>query len=71
MELNEDEGERARADSRLRWQMQQASLRHFSREEGLEEGMEKAAAKFQPIIEAKDREIEERRRKLREAGLEA
>jgi predicted transposase/invertase (TIGR01784 family) len=66
VELNEDEGERARADSRLRWQMQQAALRHYSREEGREQ----AEAEYLPKLEAMKRENEDLRRKLREAGIE-
>jgi predicted transposase/invertase (TIGR01784 family) len=40
------------------------------RTEGLAEGRVEAKAEYQPVIEAKDREIEELRRKLREAGIE-
>jgi prefoldin subunit 5 len=35
-----------------------------------EEAMEKAEAKYQPVIEEKDRRIEELRQKLREAGID-
>jgi predicted transposase/invertase (TIGR01784 family) len=49
-----------------------ASAMDGARDEGLAEGEAKGRketeAKYQPIVEAKDREIEELRRKLREAG---
>jgi flagellar biosynthesis/type III secretory pathway protein FliH len=38
------------------------------REEGLAEGEKKAEAKYQPLIEEKDREIEELRRSLQDKG---
>jgi predicted transposase/invertase (TIGR01784 family) len=76
IEFNEDEAERARADSWLKWRMDQAAREKYSRAEGLEEGRKEAEAKYRPILEAKDRaleakdrENEELRRKLREAGI--
>jgi hypothetical protein len=66
MEFNEDEAERARADSWLLWQMDQAAREKYSKIEGIEE----TEAKYRPILAAKDREVEELRRKLREAGIE-
>jgi predicted transposase/invertase (TIGR01784 family) len=73
MKLNEDETERARADSRLWWQMDRAALRRHS----YRKGRKVAESKYRPVIEAKDRElgekdreIEELRRKLREAGID-
>jgi predicted transposase/invertase (TIGR01784 family) len=64
MELNEDDRERLLAHDRWKWEMDQAALRRQSYREG------KAAAEaiYQPALEEKDREIEELRRKLREAG---
>jgi hypothetical protein len=84
MELNEDDAERLRAFDRWKWQMDQAALRRDSYNNGLAEGEKRTEAKYQPVIEAKDweigamdrenqaikREIEELRRKLREAGLD-
>jgi predicted transposase/invertase (TIGR01784 family) len=67
MELNEDERERMLADARWRWQMDQAALRRDSYDDGKRE----AEAKYQPIIGEKDRAIEDLRRKLREAGIDA
>jgi flagellar biosynthesis/type III secretory pathway protein FliH len=70
MELNEDDRQRMLADARMWWQMDQAALRRQSyqngREEGLAEGKKEAEAKYQPILE----EVEELRRKLREAGID-
>jgi DNA-directed RNA polymerase specialized sigma24 family protein len=43
MEFNEDEAERARADSWLLWQMDQAAREKYSKLEGLEEGRKEAA----------------------------
>jgi predicted transposase/invertase (TIGR01784 family) len=77
MELNEDEAERMRADSRWKWQVDQANRERHSYRKGLARGAKKAEAKYQPALEAKDREIgaikqelEELRRKLREAGID-
>jgi hypothetical protein len=39
-------------------------------EEGMETGLKMAEAKYQPVIEEKDRAIEDLRRKLREAGID-
>jgi flagellar biosynthesis/type III secretory pathway protein FliH len=38
--------------------------------EGRTEGLAESEAKYQPVVEAKDREIEELRRKLRKAGID-
>jgi predicted transposase/invertase (TIGR01784 family) len=75
VELNEDEAERMRADNRLFFLMDQAGLRRESEarghakglEEGLAEGRKETEKKYQAI----KREIEELRRKLREAGLDS
>jgi Skp family chaperone for outer membrane proteins len=70
MEFNEDEAERARADSWLKWRMDQAAREKYSREEGRKE----TEAKYRPILEeyqAIKREVEELRRKLREAGIDS
>jgi predicted transposase/invertase (TIGR01784 family) len=74
VELNEDEAERMRANSRLYFLMDQQGFR----EEGLEEGWKEAEAKYRPVIEeknkvieAKDRELEALRQKLREAGIDS
>jgi flagellar biosynthesis/type III secretory pathway protein FliH len=56
-----------------------ASAMDGARDEGLAEGLaegeakgrQKAEERYQLIVEAKDREIEELRRKLREAGVDA
>jgi hypothetical protein len=80
LELNEDERTRMLADARMWWEMDHAALerQHYR------EGLEAAEAKYQPIlaeqaqeIEAKaqenrafKQEIEELRRKLRQAGTE-
>jgi predicted transposase/invertase (TIGR01784 family) len=72
MEFNEDEAERARADSWLLWQMDQAAREKYSKIEGMEEGRKETEAKYQPVLEenqAIKRENEELRRKLREAGI--
>jgi predicted transposase/invertase (TIGR01784 family) len=80
MELNEDDRERLLAFDRWKWQMDQAGLKR----EGYRQGQEAAEAKYQPIveekdrenqaikreIEKKDRENEELRRRLREAGID-
>jgi hypothetical protein len=86
MELNEDEAERMRADSRLYFLMDQEGFRREGeakghakgKAEGLKEGRKEAEAKYRPILEAKDRENEEKNReieklkqKLREAGIES
>jgi hypothetical protein len=85
MELNEDEAERTRAESRWRWQMDQANLRRDSYDDGLADGEKRTEAKYLPALEEKDREnraikrenqaikqaMEELRRKLREAGIDA
>jgi predicted transposase YdaD len=75
MELNEDEAERMRADSRLYFLMDQEGFRREGeakgKAEGLEEGRKEAEAKYRPILEAKDRENEQLRQKLREAGIES
>jgi hypothetical protein len=77
LEVNEDERERARADSRWKWQVDQAARERTSYNKGLEKGKEKAEAAYRPIIEemrrevAKQaREVAELRRKLREAGID-
>jgi hypothetical protein len=73
LEINEDEVERARADSRLKWQMDQADRERESYAEGLAEGRKEVEAAYQPVIEenqAIKREIAELRRKLREAGID-
>jgi hypothetical protein len=69
LEINEDEVERARADSRLKWQMDQADRERESYAEGLAEGRKEVEAAYQ-VIEEKARENEELRRKLREAGID-
>jgi hypothetical protein len=66
MELNEDDRERLLAFDRWKWQMDQAGLKR----EGYREGQEAAEAKYWPALEAKDREIEQLRQKLREAGID-
>ena len=74
MELNEDEAERARADARWRWQMDQANLRQDGYEDGLADGEKRTEAKYLPVLEenqAIKREMEELRRRLREAGIDA
>jgi predicted transposase/invertase (TIGR01784 family) len=43
----------------------------YVREEGLEEGWKAAEAKYRPVIEAKDQELEALRQKLREAGIDS
>jgi flagellar biosynthesis/type III secretory pathway protein FliH len=65
------------ADARMWWQMDQAALRRQSyqngREEGLAEGKKEVEAKYQPVLEENQAikwEIEELRRKLREAGID-
>jgi predicted transposase/invertase (TIGR01784 family) len=65
MELNEDDAERLLAHDRWKWEMDHAALerKHYR------EGVEAAEAKYKPVIEAKDRENEALRRKLREAGI--
>jgi hypothetical protein len=73
MELNEDERARMLADARLYWQMD-----HEARgRQQYRDGVAAAEAKYQPllaakdqVIEVKDQEIEELRRKLRETGIE-
>jgi hypothetical protein len=51
--------------------MDYASVMAAERREGHVEGTKETEAKYQPIVEAKDQEIEELRRKLREAGLDS
>jgi hypothetical protein len=70
VELNEDEAERLRANSRLYFLVDQQGFRKEGKEEGLEEGWKAAEAKYRPVIEAKDRELEALRQKLREAGID-
>jgi hypothetical protein len=72
MELNEDEAERMLAYRRWLWELDQAGLRQDSYDNGKRE----TEAKYQPALEekdqaikAKDRVIEELRRRLREAGM--
>jgi SOS response regulatory protein OraA/RecX len=67
MELNEDEAERMPADARWLWRMDQAALQQDSYDNGRAEGR---AETLQALAE-KDRTIEELRRKLREAGIDA
>jgi hypothetical protein len=76
MEVNADERRWARADSRLKWQMDQADRERESYSEGLAEGRKEAEAAYR-VIEERDqkltekiREVEELRRKLREAGID-
>jgi predicted transposase/invertase (TIGR01784 family) len=66
MELNENDAERMLADARWKWQMDHAALerKHYR------EGQEEAEARLKPVIEAKDRENEALRRRLREAGID-
>jgi hypothetical protein len=71
VELNEDEAERMRADNRLYFLMDQNGLRREREAKGLEQGREETEVKYRPILEAKDREIEALRRKLREAGIDS
>jgi hypothetical protein len=75
MELSDEEAEEMLADSRWKWEMDQAAREKYSkiegRAEGLEEGRKEAEAKYRPLLEAKDRELEELRRKLREAGIDS
>jgi predicted transposase/invertase (TIGR01784 family) len=66
MELNENDAERLIAFDRWRWQMDQAALKR----EGYREGQEDTETKYKPVIVEQAREIEELRRKLREAGIE-
>jgi predicted transposase/invertase (TIGR01784 family) len=47
-----------------------ASAMDAERDIGRAEGLEEAEAKYQPIVEEKDRQNEELRRKLREAGID-
>jgi predicted transposase/invertase (TIGR01784 family) len=54
MELNEDDRERLLAFDRWKWQMDQAGLKR----EGYREGLEAAEAKYRPVIDEKDREID-------------
>jgi predicted transposase/invertase (TIGR01784 family) len=74
VELNEDEAERMRANSRLYFLMDQAGLLREREARGREEGWKEAEAKYRSVIEenqAIKRENEELRRKLREAGIES
>jgi hypothetical protein len=48
--------------------MDQKDLLREREARGREEGRKEAEAKYRPTLEAKDREIEELRQKLREAG---
>jgi hypothetical protein len=73
MELNEDDRERLLADARWKWEMDQAARERQS----YREGREAAEAKYKPVLEEnqralaeKERENEELRRKLREAGID-
>jgi hypothetical protein len=66
MELNEDDRERLLAHDRWKWEMDHAALRRQS----YREGKAAAEAAYQPVLEEKDREIGELRRKLREAGID-
>jgi hypothetical protein len=50
------------------WNLDEA--KEVWREEGREEGFEMAEARYQPVIEDRDRVIGELRRKLREAGID-
>jgi predicted RNase H-like nuclease (RuvC/YqgF family) len=70
MKLNEDDVERMRADSRWKRQVDQAARERHRYRKGLAKGRKEAEAKYRPTLEEKDREIEELRRKLREAGIE-
>jgi ribosomal protein S4 len=80
MKLNEDDVERMRADSRWKWQVDQAARERHRYRKGLARGRREAEAKYRPTLEEnqaikreigeKDREIGELRRKLREAGIE-
>jgi hypothetical protein len=63
VELNEDEAERMRADSRLYFLMDQQGFRREGEAKGREEGWKEAEAKYLPVIE-------ELRQKLREAGID-
>jgi ribosomal protein L19E len=67
VELNEDEAERMRANSRLYFLMDQQGFRR----EGEAKGWKEAEAKYRPELEAKDRKIKELLRKLREAGIDS
>jgi predicted transposase/invertase (TIGR01784 family) len=65
MELNEDDAERLLAFDRWKWQMD-----HAARErQHYREGEEAAEARYKPALDAKDREIEALRQKLRETGI--
>jgi ribosomal protein S4 len=74
MELNEDEAEQMRADSRRKWQTDQAARERRRYRKGLAKGRKETEAKYRPVLQEKDREIgtikqeiEELKRKLREA----
>jgi flagellar biosynthesis/type III secretory pathway protein FliH len=78
VELNEDEAERMRADNRMYFLMDQAGIfrerEARGRAQGLAEGRQEAEEKYRPIIEenqAIKRELEDLRRKLREAGMDS
>jgi hypothetical protein len=57
MKLNEDDVERKRADSRWKWQMDQAARERYRYRKGLAKGRREAEAKYRPALEEKDREI--------------
>jgi hypothetical protein len=74
VELNEDEAERMRADNRMYFLMDQAGLLREREARGRDAGWKAAEEKYRPIIEenqAIKRELEELRRKLREAGMDS
>jgi hypothetical protein len=73
MELNEDEAERMRAESRWIWQMDQAARERDRYLKGRAKGRKETEAKYQPVLaenQAIKQENEELRRKLREAGID-
>jgi hypothetical protein len=70
MEVNEDEVERARADSRLKWQMDQAARERTSYNKGLVEGLAEGRKEAEAAYRSIKREVTELRRKLREAGID-
>jgi flagellar biosynthesis/type III secretory pathway protein FliH len=61
---------RKRAEAREKERRDTWAALEYAKDEGREEGLAKGEAKYQPVVEAKDREIEELRRKLREAGID-
>jgi flagellar biosynthesis/type III secretory pathway protein FliH len=71
LEINEDEVERARADSRLKWQMDQADRERESYAEGLEKGLAEGRKEAEAAYQVIKREVEELRQKLRDAGIDA